>query len=111
VQRHGLPLSGVQNGWALESALTLQGVHRLHWASRQLLDSNLRVFFGTVALCFVIFPLYVYAQELATTAQKLCVQRRYQESERYVDEEDKTAEKPEAGIPLVAVLAVHSVDL
>ena len=92
------------------AALTLQGVHRLHWASRQLLESNLRVFFGTVALCFVIFPLYVYAQELATAAQKLCaaVQRRYQESEKYVDEEDKTAEKPEAGIPLVAILAVHS---
>jgi hypothetical protein len=90
------------------AALTLQGVHRMHWASRQLLESNWRVFFGTMAICFVSFPLFVYAQELATAAQKLCVQRRYQESEKHVDEKDKPAEKPEAGIPLVATLAVNS---
>jgi len=90
------------------AALTLQGVHRLHWASRQLLESNWRVFFGTIALCFISFPLFVYAQELATAAQKFCVQWRYQESEKHVDKKDKPAEKLEAGIPLVATLAVNS---
>jgi hypothetical protein len=90
------------------AVFALQGVHRLHWASRQPLESTSQVLFGTIALCFVIIPLCVYAQEIATAAQKLCVQRRYQEIEKHVDEKDKPAEMPEAGISLVAALAVHS---
>jgi len=88
------------------AVLTAQGAHRLHWASRQP-ESTYRVLFGTIALCFVIFPLYMYAQELATAAQKLFVQR-YQKKEKHDDENDKPAEKPEAGYPLVAALAVNS---
>ena len=90
------------------AVFTLQGVHRLHWASRQPLESTSRVLFGTIALCFVVLPLYMYAQELATAVQQLCVQRRHQENEKHVDEKDKPAEKLQAGCPLVAALAVNS---
>jgi hypothetical protein len=66
----------------------------------------------SIALCFVALPLYVYAQELATAAQKLCVQRWRQESDERMNEFDNPVQKPAVdGHPLrqVAALAVDSV--